>query len=41
VMEMVPKNKEGSKTVIRYLKAEFDLPLDADVFTLRNLQSGQ
>jgi len=39
VMEMIPKNKEGYKTVIRYLKAEFDVELDNDIFTLRNLQS--
>ena len=39
VMEMIPKNKEGYKTVIRYLKAEFDVELDKDIFSLRNLRS--
>ncbi len=39
VMEMIPKNKEGYKTVIRYLKAEFDIELDKDIFSLRNLRS--
>ena len=39
VLEMVPQTKEGHKTVIRYLSAEFNLKLDDDVFTLRNLRS--
>lgn len=39
VLEMVPQTKEGYKTVIRYLKAEFNLELDEDTFTLRNLRS--
>lgn len=38
VMELVPDNKPGNKTIIRYLTAEFDVPLDASQFTLRNLQ---
>ncbi|MBN2382890.1 outer membrane lipoprotein-sorting protein [bacterium] len=37
-MIMIPLNKEKHRTIIRYLKAEFDLELDAEVFTLRNLQ---
>lgn len=41
IMEMVPKNKEGYKTVIRYLRAEFDVELDKDIFSLRNLRSGK
>ncbi len=39
VMELIPQNKKGHKTVIRYLKAEFNIPLRKDIFTLRNLQS--
>ena len=39
VLEMVPQNKEGHKTVIRYLTAEFNIDLDDDVFTLRNLRT--
>jgi len=39
VMEMIPRNKDGYKTVIRYLKAEFDIELDKDIFSLRNLRS--
>lgn len=39
VLTMVPQTKEGHRTVIRYLKAEFDLKLDDDVFTLRNLRT--
>jgi outer membrane lipoprotein-sorting protein len=40
-MEMLPQNKEGHKTVIRYLKAEFDIEFDRDIFSLRNLRSRQ
>ncbi len=39
VMEIVPLNKEGHKTVMRYLKAEFDSEFDRDTFSLRNLRS--
>ena len=39
VMEMVPQHKEGHKTVMRYLKAEFDVELDRDTFSLRNLRT--
>ncbi len=37
-MEMIPQNKEGHKTVVRYLNAEFDSPVDDTIFTLRNLR---
>ncbi|HOP06416.1 MAG TPA: outer membrane lipoprotein-sorting protein [candidate division Zixibacteria bacterium] len=40
-MAMVPTTKEGHKTVIRYTVAKFDIKLDKDIFSLRNLQSGQ
>jgi outer membrane lipoprotein-sorting protein len=40
-MEMIPQNKEGHKTVIRYLKAEFDIDFDREIFSLRNLRSRQ
>jgi len=39
VLEMVPQTKEGHKTIIRYLKAEFNISLSKDTFTLRNLRS--
>ena len=39
VMELVPKNKEGHRTVIRYLEAEFDLRIPTGTFTRRNLRS--
>ncbi|MEA2031446.1 MAG: outer membrane lipoprotein-sorting protein [candidate division Zixibacteria bacterium] len=39
VLEMVPQTKEGHKTIIRYLKAEFNINLSDDTFTLRNLRS--
>ena len=39
VMEVIPQEKEGQKTVLRYLRAEFDIRLPKDIFSLRNLQS--
>ena len=38
VLEMIPQNKEGHKTVVRYLNAEFDGPIGDKIFTLRNLR---
>ena len=38
MMEMIPQNKEGHKTVVRYVDAEFDKGIDEKVFTRRNLQ---
>lgn len=38
VMEMIPQNKEGHKTVVRFLQAEFDSKIDDKIFTRRNLQ---
>ena len=38
VMEMIPQNKEGHKTVVRFVDAEFDKGIDEKVFTRRNLQ---
>ena len=38
VMEMIPQNKEGHKTVVRFVDAEFDKGIDQKVFTRRNLQ---
>jgi outer membrane lipoprotein-sorting protein len=40
-MEMIPENKEGHKTVVRYTNATFDEGVDDDVFSLRNLRSRQ
>ncbi len=39
-MELIPQNKQGQKTVIRYVAMEFDKKLDDAIFSLRNLQSG-
>ena len=39
VMEMVPQNKEGHKTLIRYAALEFDIDIDQDLFSLRHLRS--
>ena len=38
LMELVPLNKAGHRTVIRYLEAHFGGELDRDIFTLRNLR---
>jgi outer membrane lipoprotein-sorting protein len=36
--EMVPVNKPGKKTIVRLLDIEFDIALDDEIFTLRNLK---
>lgn len=41
VLELVPQTKEGHKTVIRYLELEFNPKLSEEIFSLRNLRSGQ
>jgi len=41
IMEVIPKDKEGQKTVLRYLDAEFDTKLPDETFTLRNLHSNR
>ena len=38
VMEMLPENKEGHKTVVRWMNATFDSDIDDKIFTRRNLQ---
>ncbi len=38
VMELIPTNKEGHKTIVRYLEASFDEKIDEEVFSLRNLR---
>lgn len=40
-MEMIPQTKEGHKTVIRYLKLDFDVKVDDEIFSLRNLHSAK
>jgi outer membrane lipoprotein-sorting protein len=40
VLEMIPQNKKGNKTVIRYLDIEFDQKIEDDIFSLRNLREG-
>jgi outer membrane lipoprotein-sorting protein len=40
VMELVPANKEGHRTMLRYLSIEFDVAVDPEVMTLRHLRSG-
>ncbi|MGE5342110.1 MAG: outer membrane lipoprotein-sorting protein [Candidatus Omnitrophota bacterium] len=38
VMELIPTNKPGQKTVVRYLDVRFDTKLDNEIFSLRHLQ---
>ncbi len=38
-MIMIPKNKEGNRTIIRYLDADFNIDVSEDIFSLRNLRS--
>jgi len=38
-MELVPQTKEGHKTILHYIEAEFDLPITKRIFTLRNLRT--
>ena len=38
-MEMVPENKEGNGTTVRYLDLEFNVSLSPEIFSLRNLRS--
>jgi len=39
VMEVVPQEKEGQKTVLRYLHAEFDAEIPDEIFSSRNLRA--
>ncbi len=38
VMELIPVTKKDHKTIVRYQSAQFDIELDKDTFTLRNLK---
>lgn len=38
VMEIIPLSKKGNSTKITYLSGKFNIKLDADTFSLRNLQ---
>ncbi len=38
VIELIPLNKKGKKTIIRYKTLQFDIKPEKDIFTLRNLQ---
>ncbi len=38
VMELIPTKKKGKRTIIRYIEAEFDVKIDKNIFTLRNLR---
>jgi outer membrane lipoprotein-sorting protein len=38
-MEMIPANKDKHKTIVRYNRADFDIPIENAVFSLRKLRS--
>lgn len=38
VMEMIPQNRDGHKTVVRWVNAKFNTRIDDRIFTRRNLQ---
>lgn len=38
VIEMIPQNKDGHKTVVRWSDATYDADIDDKIFTRRNLQ---
>jgi outer membrane lipoprotein-sorting protein len=40
VMELIPRNKAGSRTKITYIRIEFDNPIRNEVFSQRNLKKG-
>ena len=40
-MELVPENKKGHRTVVRYIKLDFDAEIDGDIFSLRNLRASR
>ena len=39
VIELVPQNKEGQKTVVRYKRIEFDIPVGEEIFSLKHLRA--
>jgi len=38
VMELLPRTKKGQRTIVRYREAQFNIDLDKDTFSLRNLR---
>jgi outer membrane lipoprotein-sorting protein len=40
VMELIPHNKKGNRTIVRYVTAEFNIKIGKEIFSLRNLRSG-
>ena len=39
LVTIIPQNEEGNRTVMRYEEAVFDIEIDDNVFSLRNLRS--
>ena len=40
-MELIPQteDKKGNKTIITYLTAEFNIKLDENIFSMKNLRA--
>ena len=39
VTELIPQNKKGNKTILRYLEAQFNIDIPPDTFSQRNLRT--
>ncbi len=39
IMELVPQNREGHGTTLHYIEADFDLQIERNIFSLRNLRN--
>lgn len=39
IMELIPQNKQGHKTIIKYIDIDYNPPLSEEIFSLRNLRS--
>ncbi len=39
VIELIPQNEKGNKTILRYVAARFNIDINDSVFSLRNLRS--
>ena len=40
-MTLIPTTKEGHKTTVTYVKAQFNVKIDPSIFTLRHLKQGK
>jgi len=38
VLEVIPSDEEGHKTIVEYLELEFDIPIEDEFFSVRNMK---